>query len=311
MTTKITHHGHGQLSLPSDLGRDVLDGEILIRDPVNVYEGNLPTSSSDVVYGVIDDINGGEAAQTMPLRLMRVGERRVRIQDNATVADRDLLSPSSSDTGSAAPQSLVGGRPFARALEAITSGGTAQYVQAAIECDIGADGLPATAVGTAGTGVTAAESVLGPTHRTTLTVATVLDAIAGGADLAVGNLLYTFPSGLVLVDAAKMALSITQTEGNITADTPDGGLGTVKASGVVAVLSGTGTFEDLLTGQTFDDCNGTVESIALGPTAGSPFVIAAAAAHTVHFNVADGWAASGDTAALLAGTVTLDWRLLV
>lgn len=167
-----------------------------------------------------------------------------------------------------------------------------------------------TNVGTAATGVTAVETGDGHQHRTVLTVNTTLPAIAGGASLGVGKLLYTLPAGAVIVDAAYMSLAITQTQGNITADTPDGGLGTVIASGAVAVLGGTATFENIITGQTFDDCNGTAEVKATIPTAGVPLVIEAAGARTVYFNVADGWAASGDAAALLTGTVVLSWRFL-
>ncbi len=161
--------------------------------------------------------------------------------------------------------------------------------------------------GTAATGVTAVEYGDGRNHITVLTVVTTLPAIAGGANLAVGKLLYTMPAGACIIHAAKMSLSITQTQGNITADTPDGGLGSVIGSGVVATLDGTATFEDILTGQTFNDCNGTAE---VKSVANQPMVMETGAAHTVHFNVADGWAASGDAAALLAGTVTLHWVFL-
>lgn len=144
-------------------------------------------------------------------------------------------------------------------------------------------------------------------HTTILTVQTTLPAIAGGANLGVGKLLYTFPAGPIIVHGAYMSLAITQTEGNITADTPDGGLGTTIASGVVAVLGGTAAFENIITGQTFNDCNGTAE---VKTVADQVLVIEAAGDHTVYFNVADGWAASGDAGALLNGTVTLVWSKL-
>lgn len=165
-------------------------------------------------------------------------------------------------------------------------------------------------VGTANAGSTAVEYGDGTHHRTVLTVDTTLPAIAGGAALAVGKLLYTFPAGAIIVESAYMSLAIQQTEGNITADTPDGGLGTVIGAGAVATLDGTGTFEDIITGQTFNDCDGTVEVKTAIPTAGVPLAIEAGAAHTVHFNVADTWAASGDAAAGLAGTVVLNWRFV-
>ena len=168
-----------------------------------------------------------------------------------------------------------------------------------------------TNVGAAATGVTAVEYGTAYRHRSVLTVNTTLPAIAGGANLAVGKLLYTFPAGVAVIHHTYMSLAIQQTQGNITADTPDGGIGTVIGSGVVATLDGTGTFENLLTGQTFNDCDGTAEVMCLGPTAGVPFVMLAGAAHTAYFNVADGWAASGDAAAGLVGTVIFDWSFMV
>jgi hypothetical protein len=158
-------------------------------------------------------------------------------------------------------------------------------------------------VGTAATGSTAKEFVSDRYHTTILTVSTTLPAIAGGANLAVGKLLYTFPAGVQVVLATYMSLAITQSEGNITADTPDIGIGSVIGSGVVATLDGTGTFEDMLTGQTANDCDGTAE-VACVQTS---YVSLVAGSKAVYFNAADGWAASGDAAAALAGTVILKW----
>lgn len=162
--------------------------------------------------------------------------------------------------------------------------------------------------GAANTGATATEFGNKYNRTTLLAVNTTLPAIAGGADLAIGKLLYTFPVGAIIVESAWMSLAITQTQGHITADTPDGGLGTTIASGAVNVLGGTAAFENIITGQTFNDCNGTAEVKTSIPTAGAPLVIEAAGAHTVYFNVADGWASSGDAAALLTGSVILNWR---
>lgn len=164
------------------------------------------------------------------------------------------------------------------------------------------------ACGTPATGVTALEEGEGDAHITTLTVSTTLGAIAGGANLGLGKLMYTFPAGEIIVEAAYMSMALTALDGNIDADTPDVGLGTVVASGVVAVLGGTATFESIITGQTATDCSGTATVKTANPTAGVPLVIATAAAHTVYFNVADGWAASGETACPIAGTIVLVWR---
>lgn len=158
--------------------------------------------------------------------------------------------------------------------------------------------------GVAATGVTAVESGIGHYHTTVLTVDTVLPDIAGGAALSVGKLLYTLPAGAVIVNSANMNLSITQTDGNITADTPDGGLGTVIGAGANATLNLTAGAENILTGQTFNDCNGTAE---VKTVADQVLVIESGGAHTVYFNAGATWSADGDDAAALAGTVTLNW----
>lgn len=133
-----------------------------------------------------------------------------------------------------------------------------------------------------------------------------LPAIAGGANLAVGRKLITFPSGVIRVFGAYMSMSVKQTQGNITADTPDIGLGTTIASGVQALLSSTAAFENVLTGQTAADCDGTA-SVAHVST---DLLIAAGDSHDLYLNIADGWAASGDTGALLYGTVGVLWAKL-
>jgi len=161
-------------------------------------------------------------------------------------------------------------------------------------------------VGVAGTGFTATEYGDGLTHKTVLAVNSVLPAIAGGANLAVGVLAYTFPAGIINHKAARLSVAITQTQGFITADTPVLGLGTVIGSGAVAVLSGTATFVNILAGQVAANCSGT----ATEKTIATSLVIEASGAHTVYLNVADGWAASGDAAAIITGTITLEWAFL-
>jgi hypothetical protein len=147
-------------------------------------------------------------------------------------------------------------------------------------------------------------------HTTVLTLegaSAVLPAIAGGANLAVGLKLYDFPAGAVVVEAARLYdVAIQQTDGNIAADTPDVGLGTTIASGVVAVLGGTAAFENVLTGQTFTDCDGTAEDVAVG----TQLVIQTGDSHSLYLNVADGWAASGDAAAIVSGQIIVHWRYL-
>lgn len=160
--------------------------------------------------------------------------------------------------------------------------------------------------GTAGTGFTAVEHGSSVDHLTVLTVDAAFGAIAGGADLGLGILAYTFPAGKIFIEAAYASLAFDEADGNITADTPDWGLGTVVASGEVAVLGGTATFENIMTGQTAADCNGTVNEAAVC----TPLAIATAGAHTMYLNIADGWAASGETALPVAGTIAVRWSLV-
>ncbi len=138
-------------------------------------------------------------------------------------------------------------------------------------------------------------------RRTTiLTVSRTLPAITGGGAQAVGTLLYTFPAtGTSKIVDVAINLAVTQSEGNINADTPDTGLGSVVASGAVSTLDGTATFEDVLTGQTLTDCNGTELKVSVSLLSGS--------LSELYFNVADTWAASGDSGASVSGTVEISW----
>lgn len=163
--------------------------------------------------------------------------------------------------------------------------------------------------GTVATGSTLASEIgNGVQYTTKLTVNTTLPAIAGGANLAVGKLIYTFPAGVIVVNSSYMSIAVTQTQAHINADTPDIGLGTTIGSGANALLSDVAAAsENILTGQTAANCTGT----ATVKTVGTQLIIASGDNHTVYINVADGWAASGDAAALLTGTVVLNWSFLV
>jgi len=161
-------------------------------------------------------------------------------------------------------------------------------------------------VGTVASGSSVVEYGDGYHHTSVITVNTTLGAIAGGASLGLGKLLYTLPAGAQVINDVYMSMAITQTQGNINADTPDVGLGTTVASGAVALLSGTAAFENVMTGQTAANCTGT----ATVNTATVDLALEAADDKTIYLNVADGWAASGDAAALLTGTVTINWTTL-
>ena len=87
-------------------------------------------------------------------------------------------------------------------------------------------------IGTPGTGVTAVESGSKNFHLTTLTLSGVALTIGDTAALADGALIYTFPAGAIIVEAAYLSVGVTLTTGTPTTDTPDVGLGSVIGTGL-------------------------------------------------------------------------------
>jgi len=168
-------------------------------------------------------------------------------------------------------------------------------------------GLASTAKGVAGSGSSVVEFGDGKNRTAVIDINTTLGAIAGGANLALGKLIYTLPAGALIIKSAYMSVAITQTQGFINADTPDIGLGTTIASGVQSLLSSTAAFENVLTGQTAANCTGTA-TVAL--VSNQILNVLSGGSHAVYLNLADGWAASGDAAALLVGSVTVQYQLV-
>jgi hypothetical protein len=164
-------------------------------------------------------------------------------------------------------------------------------------------------VGTVATGATAAEAGHGARHITKITVnAWDIGAIAAGAAEAIGKLIYTFPStGTIIIHHAGWVGDLDGAAA-IAADTPDFGFGTAVATGAVATLDGTPTFENIITGQTAPDCDETDFAAHVIPTAGVDLVLTKAATNKVFMNVADTWAAASATL-LATGTLWLDWSI--
>lgn len=164
-------------------------------------------------------------------------------------------------------------------------------------------------VGTAGTNTTVTEFGDGHTNTAVITLSSVANIIGDNVSLAKGNLIYTLPAGALLVNSAYMSVAITLTTGTPTTDAPDVGIGTVIAVGAIATLT-TGTFENIITGQTATDIAGTATVKTAIPTAAVPFVIETGDAHTLHFNYADAWADVDDTAVTISGTVVVNYTFM-
>lgn len=163
-------------------------------------------------------------------------------------------------------------------------------------------------VGTAGTNCTVAHYGDGRNMRAVVTLTNVAVTVGQSASLATGALIYTLPAGALLIHGAYMSVGLSGV--TVTNDTPDLGVGTVIGTGAVATLDGTATFENIITGQTMTDTNGTATVKAAGPTAGAPLEITTAGAHTVHVNLADGWGNNTDASGLLNGTVVIEYTWL-
>jgi len=160
--------------------------------------------------------------------------------------------------------------------------------------------------GTAATGVVAVETGWQNNHVTTLTLSSLGLTIGDSSTLADGVLIYTFPAGVIVVDAAYMSVAVTLTTGTPTTDAPDVGLGTVIGVGAVSDLDTPSTFEDIMTGRAAADVGGT----ATVGTVQTTKVIEVGDAHTVHFNIADIWTNVTDSAATASGTVVLKWAAM-
>lgn len=172
------------------------------------------------------------------------------------------------------------------------------------------DDTHATGNGTVGaTTVVATEFGDGHNHVTKLVLTATVVTVGDNAALAVGVLIYTFPTGIINIKSAGGTVAMTMAD-TIKTDTPEVGLGTVIASGANATIGAFGaTGEDITDGIAVADTNGTTRLLDsnLGEV---PFVVPAASAHTVHLNYADTWANVSTTAATVTGTVWLEWCLL-
>lgn len=118
------------------------------------------------------------------------------------------------------------------------------------------------------------------------------------ASLGIGAAIFTTESPAELVHA-RMSIGVTHSDAAAAADTPDMGLGTVVASGAVAVLGGTATFENIITGQTMTNCTGTATTTRAS--------IGVVTVDSVFLNIADAWANVTTTAITATGSVHLLW----
>ena len=151
-------------------------------------------------------------------------------------------------------------------------------------------------------------------HITVLTAtALAVPAITEGAATAVGDLIYTFPAGAIILEAVYMNIAVNLDGTDQDAITADLGIGSTIATGAVGLLDTTRGFEDMLSGQSVL-CDGAAAVVfAKQSSAGGPMFIASGDDHTVHVNYANAaWAAQsdGDGTGTYTGVVILIWKFL-
>ena len=235
----------------------------------------------------------------------------LELADNATDQHGNLLTPTA--RRNEAFRNLTGNTTITAAEVAGLSGAGVANSGTSVGAflDTGGDIVTASNVG-----VSAATSVKeygdGFNHVTVLTCTALSFASEPDNEtLAVGDLIYTLPAGAKIFDSSYMNLSLNQA-GDVKTDNFEIGLGTVIATGAVSVLSGTATFEDLITGQvqTATQDGTTFDVIASLPSVGAPLFFASADARTVHVNVAAVWSDIDTSVLTYSGVVVLIWKFL-
>lgn len=165
------------------------------------------------------------------------------------------------------------------------------------------------ALGTPAEGVSVSEFGDGKDITAVITLADVsLGEVAAAAAEVIGAEIYEYPSGAIVQHYSHLNVSLTAT--TQTADTPDIGLGTDNADGdAVATLNladgGSGDAENVLTGQTAADCNGT----ATVKTTATPLVIESADGHSLYLNVAATWSGA-DEGVTANGTIVIKYTIM-
>lgn len=168
------------------------------------------------------------------------------------------------------------------------------------------------------TPTTGATTVLGSRRRDggsyfqTLTcTAFAVGTSADNASLGIGASLVSFPTGTQIV-GAKIAGTFSGALDTLT-NAITVGLGTTVASGAVAVLSGTPTFENCMKGQlsaAFADVGSTSAVTVNMSGLGGATLVTTTPGLAVFLNVAGAWSdIAAGTAITFTGTVELEYRV--
>lgn len=155
-----------------------------------------------------------------------------------------------------------------------------------------------------------------------LRVNTLRKAIAGDAALAFGEKVFSYPSGLGVIQPLYTTVRVSSlTPTGLSATAGEVGLGTTIASGAVATLGGTPAFENVMEGTTIGNhVAGTTLTSKLGNcavafgdhgAAGNFGVVDATAAEAgVHLNIASTWDQTAAESVAFSATIVHRFRIL-
>ncbi len=179
--------------------------------------------------------------------------------------------------------------------------------------------------GTVTTGGTTAVIELGDSvnHLVKLTMTSfVIGTIVSSTSLGIGASMYTLPAGALIVDQATLTGSIV-TSGSTKTGTPEIGIGTVIASGAVAVLSGTQTFQNVMSGSASGGSGTGSDASSLAPDLNSttfqkislstitPMIKASGGqARALFLNAAAAWGANTGGTLTFTGVIHIRYRII-
>lgn len=134
-------------------------------------------------------------------------------------------------------------------------------------------------------------------------------AISSDAALGFGQKILDFPTGVIKIEDALLSLNLSTPTG-LSATAGEIGLGTVVASGAVAVLSGTSTFEDVLTGKTISNLVAGTPATETTSAATGAIFDGSSTAKDLYVNIASTWDQTAAESITISGTATVFWRFL-
>ena len=152
-------------------------------------------------------------------------------------------------------------------------------------------------------------SVDGINFKSIISVKQFTKNISADAALAFGQKIAIFPKGIIKVKDILLDANLSTPTG-LSSTAGEIGLGTVVGSGAVAVLSGTATFEDILTGQTMSNLVAGTPNDETAQVDTDGILDGSGTAKSMFLNVASTWNQTAAEDVTIDATATVFWTFL-